>query len=258
MYLSRGNELWTAGVDGTRVTALGLNWFMAEGSTGSFFDTFVQVANPSASPAAIQMTFQRSFGAPPIQRPFTVPALGRLTVHVDDVDPALSGTAMSMTVTSTNGVPVVAERSMWWPGDPSTWYEGHATLATNTSGTAWAVADGETNEADTARTFLLVASGQSPTTDSLRVILCRNTGPAIERIYPDALVPNARLTLDLEGAFPGVIAPGERVGVILESMGQNAGGAVTPMPIVVERAMYNNVGGVFWAAGSNMVATRLR
>jgi type 1 glutamine amidotransferase len=258
MYLSRGNELWTAGIDGTGVTALGLNWFMAEGSTGTFFDTFVQVANPSTSPANLQVTFQRSFGAPPIVRPFTVPALGRLTIHVDEVDPALAATVMSMTVNSTNGVPVVVERSMWWPGNPSTWYEGHATLATNTSGTAWAVADGETNEVDTARTFLLVASGQSATTDSLRVTLCRDFGAPIERIYTDALVPNGRLTLDLESAFPGVIATGERVGVILESMGQNSGGAVTPMPIVVERAMYNNVGGVFWAAGSNMVATRLR
>ena len=83
-------------------------------------------------------------------------------------------------------------------------------------------------------------------------------GAPIERIYPDALLPNGRLTLDLSGAFPGLIAVGERVGVILESMGQNSSGAVTPMPIVVERAMYNSVNGVFWAAGSNMVATRLR
>ena len=46
--------------------------------------------------------------------------------------------------------------------------------------------------------------------------------------------------------------------MILESMGQTSGGAVTPMPIVVERAMYHDVGGVFWSAGSNLVATRLR
>jgi hypothetical protein len=256
MYLSRGNELWTAGIDGTGVTALGLNWFMAEGSTGTFFDTFVQVANPSAIPATINVAFLRAAGAPPIQRPYTVPAEGRLTIHVDAVDPALAAAFMSITVTSTNGVPVVVERSMWWPGNALTWYEGHATLATNTSGTAWAVADGETNDVETARTFLLVASGQSATTDSLRLILCRDAGPPIERIYPDALVPNSRLTLDLGSAFPGIV--GERVGVILESMGQNAGGAVTPMPIVVERAMYNDVGGVLWAAGSNMVATRLR
>ena len=141
---------------------------------------------------------------------------------------------------------------MWWPG--SDWYEGHATLATNTTGTAWAVADGESGIADNARTYLLVASGASPTSDSLRVILVRDAGPPLERVYTDALTPNGRLTIDLGSAFPDVLD--ERVGVILESMGQTSAGAVTPMPIVVERAMYNDAGGVFWSAGSNLVATR--
>ncbi len=254
MYMSRGNELWTAGIDGTGVTALGTTWFLAEGATGTFFDTFVQVANPSAMPGQIRVTFQLPFGAPPVQRDFTVPALGRLTIPVEQVDPALAATSVSMTVTSTNGVPVVVERSMWWPG--SDWIEGHATLATNTTGTAWAVADGVSGIADNARTYLLVASGQSATADSLRVILVRDAGPPLERIYTDALTPNARLTIDLSSAFPDVLD--QHVGVILESMGQTSGGAVTPMPIVVERAMYNDVGGVFWSAGSNLVATRLR
>ena len=254
MYMSRGGELWTAGVDGTGVTALGNTWFLAEGATGTFFDTFVQVANPSTTPGQIHVVFQLPFGAPPVQRDFTVPALGRLTIPVEQVDPALAATSVSMTVTATNGVPVVVERSMWWPG--SDWIEGHATLATNTTGTAWAVADGDTALADNTRTYLLVASGASATSDSLRVILVRDAGPPIERVFTDALTPNSRLTIDLSSAFPEVA--NERVGVILESMGQTSGGAVTPMPIVVERAMYNDVGGVFWSAGSNLVATRLR
>jgi type 1 glutamine amidotransferase len=255
MYMSRGAELWTAGIDGTGVTAPGLNWFLAEGSTGTFFDTFVQVANPSSVQGRIHVTFQRPFGALPIERDFDVPALSRLTIPVDEVDPALAATALSVSIAATNGIPVVVERSMWWPGNATTWYEGHATLATNTTGTAWAVADGETNHVATARTYLLVASGVSAT-DSLRVTLCRDAGPPIERVYTDALVPNGRLTIDLSTAFPDIV--GERVGVILESMGQSSSGPVTPMPIVVERGMYNNVGGLFWSAGSNMVATRLR
>ena len=91
-----------------------------------------------------------------MQRDFSVPALGRLTIPVEQVDPALAATSVSMTVTSTNGVPVVVERSMWWPG--SDWIEGHATLATNTTGTAWAVADGVSGIADNARTYLLVGA----------------------------------------------------------------------------------------------------
>jgi len=147
----------------------------------------------------------------------------------------------------------VAERTMWWPG--SSWYEGHSTLATNTTGTAWAVADGQTGGPDNMRTYLLVASG-SGATDSLRVTVCRDFGPPLVRTFSDALTPNGRLTIDLGTWFPEV-GP-ERVGVVLESMGQASSGPVAPMPIVVERAMYNDSGGVFWAAGSNLVATRLR
>jgi hypothetical protein len=34
--------------------------------------------------------------------------------------------------------------------------------------------------------------------------------------------------------------------------------SLTGEPIVVERAMYSNAGGVTWAAGTNALATRLR
>jgi type 1 glutamine amidotransferase len=254
MYLSRAGQLWSAGIDGTGVTALGTNWFLAEGATGTFFDTLVQVANPSTSEAQIHITYQLPSGAPPVERDYAVPAQGRRTIAVENEAPQLAGTSVSIAIASTNGVPVVAERSMWWPG--SDWYEGHATLATNTTGTAWAVADGETGGVDNSRTYLLVASLGSATSDSLRVLLVRESGPPLERIFTDALTPNSRLTIDLGVAFPDIV--GERVGVILESMGQTSAGAVTPMPIVVERAMYSDAGGVFWAAGSNLVATRLR
>jgi type 1 glutamine amidotransferase len=254
MYMSRGGELWTAGIDGTGVTTLGTSWFLAEGATGTFFDTFVQVANPSATAAQIHVLFQLPFGQAPVQRDYTVPALGRITIPVEQVDTRLAGTSVSIAIASTNAVPVVAERSMWWPG--SDWYEGHATLATNTTGTAWAVADGITGGPDNARTYILIASGASPTNDSVRLILARDAAPPIERIFTDALSPNGRVTIDLEVAFPQIL--NERVGVIVESMGQTSGGAVTPMPIVVERAMYSDAGGVFWSAGSNLVATKLR
>jgi hypothetical protein len=254
MYMSRNGELWTAGIDGTGVTSLGLNWFMAEGATGTFFDTFVQVANPAATPSQIHVTFQRPFGAPPIERDYTVPPQQRLTIPVELVAPELSGTSVSITVAVTNNVPVVAERSMWWPG--SDWYEGHATLATNQTGTAWAVADGQTGGPNNARTYVLVASGNSPTADSVRVLVVRDAGPPIERVLTDALQPNGRLTVDIGVLFPDVV--GEHIGVIVESMGQTSAGPVTPMPIVVERAMYSDANGVFWSAGSNLVATRLR
>ena len=230
MYLSRGGELWTAGIDGTGVTALGTNWFLAEGSTGTFFDTFVQVANPSTDarpdPRDVPAAVRRSAGAARLHR-----AGPRPPDHPGRA--GRSGTGGDVGVDdhhSTNGVPVVAERSMWWPG--SDWIRRARDARDQRHRHGVGRRRRRSGIADNARTYLLVASGQSATADSLRVILVRDAGPPLERIYTDALTPNARLTIDLSSAFPNVLD--EHVGVILESMGQTSGGAVTPMPIVVD------------------------
>ena len=51
------------------------------------------------------------------------------------------------------------------------------------------------------------------------------------------------------GDFP--TTANTRFGTLIESLG------ATPAQIVVERAMYTNVGGVTWAAGTNAAATCL-
>jgi hypothetical protein len=45
---------------------------------------------------------------------------------------------------------------------------------------------------------------------------------------------------------------GTRFSAVVESLG------VTPARIVVERAMYWNAAGQFWAAGSDLLATKLQ
>jgi type 1 glutamine amidotransferase len=251
MYLSRPGEPWSGGIEGAGVTALSTQWFLAEGATG-FMRTYVLLANPGATTANAEVLFLLPGGGS-LGQVHEVPAGRRLTIDVAGVSPALAQTTMSVRIQS--NVPIVVERAMWWP--PSGWYEGHATVATTTTGITWAVADGLNGGPDNGRTYLLVASGYSDRADSLRVRAIRDSGPPLERIYPDALLPNARLTIDLGEAFPTL--SGEHVGVIVESMGKSASGqTVTTMQIVVERAMYSDAGGVVWAAGSNLVATRLR
>ena len=56
--------------------------------------------------------------------------------------------------------------------------------------------------------------------------------------------------MDVEPEFPA--AAGKVFGAIVESVG------ATPAQIVVERAVYYNAGGVFWAAGTNALATKLQ
>ena len=49
MYLSRPGQPFAAGHESAGVTAPALEWFLAEGATGAFFDLFVLIANPGST-----------------------------------------------------------------------------------------------------------------------------------------------------------------------------------------------------------------
>ena len=78
--------------------------------------------------------------------------MSRFNVWVDfegstDAERALlSNTAVSTKVTVRNGVPVVVERALWWPGTPATWYEAHASAGSSQTSTRWLLADGESGD----------------------------------------------------------------------------------------------------------------
>ena len=59
---------------------------------------------------------------------YTVRAHSRFSVYVDGI-PGLESTAVATTLTSTNAVPIVAERAMYWPGGFFDYYEGHSSAA---------------------------------------------------------------------------------------------------------------------------------
>jgi type 1 glutamine amidotransferase len=259
MYLSTPEQTWAGGHDSAGATTLATRWFLAEGATGGFFDTFVLVGNPNPSEAAVQVSYLPADGAV-VVRPHTVPAHGRLTINVAAEAPSLAQTEVSTIVESTNAVPVVVERAMWWPHGAPSWYEGHGSLATTETGVVWALADGESGGPRHAKTYVLIAAADGPPQDSMRLTVFIEGGAAVERVYRNLLTPNRRFTLDIEGEFPQVA--GHRYGVLVEALGSaDAGGVPTTvprMPLVVERAMYHDAGGVFWAAGTNVVATRLQ
>ena len=55
--------------DTITVTVNELSYSLAEGATGSFFDLDVLLANPTTTPAPIDVTFLRQAGAPRSRRP---------------------------------------------------------------------------------------------------------------------------------------------------------------------------------------------
>ena len=109
------------------------NWFLAEGYTGGGFDTYVLVMNPYDFWQKITATFMTP-GGKTIVKEFDVPPRCRLTLKVDDMDPALASTDVSTRIEAqplqVAGVNagceqsgVVVERAMYFvytdPGDGS-------------------------------------------------------------------------------------------------------------------------------------------
>ena len=59
--------------------------------------------------------------------------------------------------------------------------------------------------------------------------------------------PNSRFNVPVGAEFPA--ATGKGFGAVIESLG------ASPVPIVVERAMYSDADGVVWAAGTDALGT---
>jgi hypothetical protein len=253
MYLSRPGQPFGAGHESAGVTAPALEWFLAEGATGAFFDLFVLIANPGATDAAVSIEYLL-VGGGSLTKTYTVPANSRTTIWVDDEQlPAGSGqkplanVAVSTTVRSTNGVPIIVERAMWWPGPALTenyWYEAHNSPGATTTATRWITGGGEAGGPDDAGTYVLIAN-TTTTPGRARVTLMLDSGPGPQREYD--LPAKSRTNVPIDRDFTSAT----RFAIVVESLG------VPPVPIVVERATYASPGGVTWASGGNALAAPL-
>jgi hypothetical protein len=253
MYMTNGGQAYGAGHESAGVTAPALNWFLAEGATGAFFDMFILIANPDpTSPATVQATYLLDNGNR-LTKTYTVAASSRRTISVDGETFAgganLANAAVSTILASTNNVPIVVERAMWWPGGAQgPWYEGHNSPGATTTGTAWALAEGEVGGSAGASTYILVANTGTAAA-SIRVTIFIEGGGTQVRTFN---VPaSSRFNVDVATVFGSAVA-NTRLGALVESLG------TAPAPIVVERAIYTNAGGRLWSAGTNALATRIR
>lgn len=246
MYRPTGGLVFGAGHESAGVTTPATSWYLAEGATGSFFDLFILIANPNATDAAVEARYLLPDGTV-LTKLYTVARNSRFNIWVDLEDARLADTAVSTTIASTNGVPLIVERAMWWPGPASNWQEGHNSPGALQTGTKWGLADGEVGGAFGTETYILIAN-TSTVGGSARVRLFFEDGTTAERTF--TLNPSSRFNVAVGVDFPGAL--GKRFGTIVESLG------ATPAQIVVERAMYSNAIGVTWAAGTNVVGTRLQ
>ena len=249
VYLTRGGQMFAAGHDSAGVTSPALSWFLAEGNTGPYFDLFVLIANPNPQAAEITADYLLVDGTV-ITRTYRVEPTSRFNIWVDLEDPRLLDAAVSTTVTSTNGVAVIVERAMWWPGDFSSWMEAHNSPGSTETATRWGLAEGEVGGDDAVETYILIANTSAYAGRATVTLLFEDGTTASQAVD---LLPKSRTNVPVKDAF-GAAVSGRRFGAVVAT---EAVGAHPAAQVVVERAMYSSVGGVWWSAGTNALATKL-
>lgn len=241
MYSDRGGKTFGAGHESAGVIQPSLNWFLAEGATGDYFDLFVLVANPGVTPATVQATFLLPSGET-VQKQYSVAPESRFNIWVDHEDLRLANTAVATTVRSLNDVPIVVERAMWWPGN--NWHGAHNSPGATATATRWTLAEGEVGGVRQTKTYILLAN-TSVFPGNVRVRLLFEDAPPLERTF--SVAANSRFNVSVDDEFANV--SGKRFGALVEAVGEQ------PIALVVERAVYANAGGVVWASGTNALAT---
>jgi 3',5'-cyclic AMP phosphodiesterase CpdA len=117
MYFSYG-EGWTGGSDVVGSAGPATAFYFAEGTCRPGFDSYLCVQNPSLAHADVKITYMLGDGTVKEQS-LNVKARSRSTVKANDfigsgVDPEYDFSAV---VESTNGIPIVAERPMYFAYD---------------------------------------------------------------------------------------------------------------------------------------------
>jgi len=206
--------------DAAGVTEPGTDWYLAEGSTGTGFETWVLVQNPGVATANVTLTYMTDKGerAGPSFKlsPFT-----RKTINVADAVPG----AWSVSTRVQSSSPLVVERAMY--GDGRTW--AHASGAVREPATAWDLAEGST--AGGNQTWVLV---QNPQTQKALVELTYMTPKGPVQGQAAWLAPHSRQTFFASDVVPDAWEVSTHV--------------KSNRPVVVERAMYG--AGRQWATGA--------
>jgi hypothetical protein len=236
-------RLFSGGHESAGVTTPALSWFLAEGATGGFFDTFVLMINPQPRDAHVMLQFLLDTGQT-VTETKVIPANQRLTINIEaEPDPRLQNAAVSTVVTS--DIPIVVERSMYWIGDVSPWAEAHNSFGVTEAGLHWGLAEGRIGTPLNYHTYILLANPQT-TAASVTVTFMRENGlPPIVKTY--TVPPTSRFNIDVNFVDPAM--QNEYVGADVK--------VTNGVPIVVERSMYWDWNGVLFKGGTNATGVRL-
>lgn len=253
----RGSSpLFKAGHESAGITEPATEWFLAEGNAGEFFDQFILIGNTTSIDALVEAEFIVGNPATIYTKQYVVNRNSRFNIWVDqeELSPGNfpfqgpGNTDVSVRLRSVNGVPLIVERAMWWPGSSNTWYEAHNSPATSRTAPRWVLGEGEAGGALNWQTFVLVANtGDTGGQIQIRLLLPGGVTQVLTANAP----ARSRQTFPLADLLAQAGLPADATaGVLVESVG-------APLALVVERAMYRNANGQTFIVGTNALGTPL-
>jgi len=194
------------------------SWYIAEGSTGGGFETYILLQNPQDTEAPVTALFSDATGTV-AQLDTTMPAQSRSTIKVSDYVP--DNFQVSTNITS--GKAIVAERSMYWDKretmEPSSMKDGHSTVGETGAAKTWMVAEGSTGGG--FDTFVLITNTEN-TEATAAVVFMTEAGP--QAPFNITIPANSRYTLWVNDYIPDDF----HVSTLIEGN----------RDLVVERSMY--------------------
>jgi hypothetical protein len=219
-YLVRGGA-WQGGDITAGVAAPSNTWYFADGESG-VETTWLTVANPIEATADVEITWLPVSAAPVVQRHSLRP---RESVSIEASEAGLMGTSMAALVRST--VPVIAERTISWPGDERNWVELHALAGSPSLGRRWVLAEGEVGGAHDVGTYVTIVNpGRAAAMTTVTAL--RENGPPLSTTLE--VSASSRVTV---GFLSQAIGQGQRFGLDVTSS----------HPVAVERSMSWSAGG---------------
>ena len=118
------NDDWIGGSCTIGSTAPATVWYLAEGSTETKFSQWILIANPSEEAATVTVSYMKEDGVV-LQNSITVNAKTRYPIHADE---DVINAPFAALIESTNSVPIVVERSMYWDKRDSQYKGGHSSI----------------------------------------------------------------------------------------------------------------------------------
>jgi autotransporter-associated beta strand protein len=235
------DPLFTGGHESAGEVAPSKAWFLPEGATGTFFQTYVLLANPSDAATKATVRFLPDAGGAPITKIYDLAPKRRLTLDIAAQDASLVSANVATEVTADD--PIIVERAQYWPY--AVWYESHNSFGLTTLAMRWGLAEGRVGGPEASQTYILLAN---PGTDPAAVtitFLRENGGAPVVKTFNVAAASRFNVRVGPDTEVPELV--NERFGAIVQA----------DREIAVERAVYWDANGQVWAAGTSATATRL-